>query len=167
MLLLGEIQRLRQQVHQLQLERDIPTKANELIKKELGISFLTRRTGRQLGQLVPLRKSILLLSCLEFCKQPAAFISTTKPESACAISMRKIRCNESGEVTTTSWDHNITVQENIRSLETDISIQPLHSMSSESGPCSRQRSSNRRQCLSEISSRLAARRVVRRRSITS
>ncbi|EBP0111902.1 IS3 family transposase [Salmonella enterica] len=39
--LLGEIQCLRQQVHQLQLERDILTKANELIKKDLGISFLT------------------------------------------------------------------------------------------------------------------------------
>ncbi|HIE9581579.1 TPA: transposase, partial [Klebsiella variicola subsp. variicola] len=38
--LLGEIQRLRKQVHQLQLERDILTKANELIKKDLGISFL-------------------------------------------------------------------------------------------------------------------------------
>lgn len=35
--LLGEIQRLRQQVHQLQLERDIPTKANELF-----ICFLDR-----------------------------------------------------------------------------------------------------------------------------
>jgi hypothetical protein len=31
--LLGEIQRLRKQVHQLQLERDILTKANELIKR--------------------------------------------------------------------------------------------------------------------------------------
>lgn len=31
--LLGEIQHLRQQVQQLQLERDIMTKANELIKK--------------------------------------------------------------------------------------------------------------------------------------
>ena len=38
--LLGEIQRLRKQVHQLELERDILTKANELIKKDLGISFL-------------------------------------------------------------------------------------------------------------------------------
>ena len=38
--LLGEIQRLRKQIHQLQLERDILTKANELIKKDLGISFL-------------------------------------------------------------------------------------------------------------------------------
>jgi c-di-AMP phosphodiesterase-like protein len=33
-MLLGEIQRLRKQVHQLQLERDILTKANELIKKD-------------------------------------------------------------------------------------------------------------------------------------
>ncbi len=39
--LLSEIQRLRQQVHQLQLERDILTKANELIKNDLGINFLT------------------------------------------------------------------------------------------------------------------------------
>ncbi len=39
--LLGEIQRLRKQVHQLQLERDILTKANELIKK---------RSGRQLSE---------------------------------------------------------------------------------------------------------------------
>ncbi len=38
--LLGEIQRLRKQVHQLQLERDILTKANELIK----------RSGRQLSE---------------------------------------------------------------------------------------------------------------------
>ena len=38
--LLGEIQRLRKQVHQLQLERDILTKANELIKKDLGVTFL-------------------------------------------------------------------------------------------------------------------------------
>jgi hypothetical protein len=37
--LLGEIQHLRKQVHQLQLERDILTKANELIKKDLGISL--------------------------------------------------------------------------------------------------------------------------------
>ncbi|MEI9825074.1 hypothetical protein V5007_25725 [Klebsiella pneumoniae] len=33
-----------------------------------------------------------------------------------------IRCNESCEVPAASWDHNITVQENIRSPETDISI---------------------------------------------
>lgn len=39
--LLGEIQRLRKQIHQLQLERDILTKANELIKK---------RSGRQLSE---------------------------------------------------------------------------------------------------------------------
>lgn len=45
--LLGEIQRLRKQVHQLQLERDILTKANELIKKDLGVSFLKLKTGRK------------------------------------------------------------------------------------------------------------------------
>jgi hypothetical protein len=39
--LFGEIQRLKQQVHQLQRERDILTKVNELLKKDLGISFLT------------------------------------------------------------------------------------------------------------------------------
>ncbi|BDO03007.1 hypothetical protein KAM622c_25940 [Klebsiella quasipneumoniae subsp. quasipneumoniae] len=38
--LLGEIPGLRKRFHQLQLERDILTKANELIKKDLGISFL-------------------------------------------------------------------------------------------------------------------------------
>lgn len=37
--MLGEIQRLRQQVHQLQLERDILTKANELIKKTWASAF--------------------------------------------------------------------------------------------------------------------------------
>ena len=36
-----EVARLRQQVHQLQLERDILTKANVLIKKDMGISFQT------------------------------------------------------------------------------------------------------------------------------
>lgn len=35
----GEIQRLRQQVHQLQLERDILTKVNELIKKTWASAF--------------------------------------------------------------------------------------------------------------------------------
>lgn len=34
--LLGKIRCLRKQVHQLQLERDILTKANELIKKRSG-----------------------------------------------------------------------------------------------------------------------------------
>lgn len=38
--LLGKIRRLRKQVHQLQLVRDILTKANELIK----------RSGRQLSE---------------------------------------------------------------------------------------------------------------------
>lgn len=45
--LLGEIQRLRKQIHQLQLERDILTKANELIKKDLGVSFLKLKKGRK------------------------------------------------------------------------------------------------------------------------
>ncbi len=45
--LLGEIQRLRKQVHQLELERDILTKANELIKKDLGISFLKLKNGEK------------------------------------------------------------------------------------------------------------------------
>ncbi len=45
--LLGEIQRLRKQVHQLQLERDILTKANELIKKDLGVSFLKLKNRRK------------------------------------------------------------------------------------------------------------------------
>lgn len=45
--LLGEIQRLRKQIHQLQLERDILTKANELIKKDLGVSFLKLKNRRK------------------------------------------------------------------------------------------------------------------------
>ncbi len=46
-----EIQRLRQQIHQLQLERDILTKANELIKKDVGISLLTLK-NREKTQIV-------------------------------------------------------------------------------------------------------------------
>nr|WP_323177864.1 hypothetical protein [Klebsiella pneumoniae] len=42
-----------------------------------------------------------------------------------------IRCNESCEVPAASWDHNITVQENIRSPLIDISIEPLQYMSSQ------------------------------------
>ncbi|TYG03630.1 hypothetical protein D4M78_28810, partial [Klebsiella variicola] len=38
-------------------------------------------------------------------------------------------CNESCEVPAASWDHNITVQENIRSPLIDISIEPLQYMS--------------------------------------
>ena len=45
-ILLGEIQRLRKQVHQLELERDILTKANELIKN-MGISFLKLKNGEK------------------------------------------------------------------------------------------------------------------------
>jgi transposase-like protein len=46
--LLGEIQRLRKQVHQLQLERDILTKANELIKKDLGVSLKLKNREKTL-----------------------------------------------------------------------------------------------------------------------
>ncbi len=46
-----EIMQLKQQVHQLQLERDILTKANELIKKDMGISVLTLK-NREKTQLV-------------------------------------------------------------------------------------------------------------------
>ena len=49
--LLGEIQRLRKQVHQLQLERDILTKANELIKK---------RSGRQLSETENREKTLIV-----------------------------------------------------------------------------------------------------------
>jgi transposase-like protein len=48
--LLGEIQRLRQQVHQLQLERDILTKANELIK----------RSGHQLSDTEKQEKTLIV-----------------------------------------------------------------------------------------------------------
>nr|WP_323808453.1 MULTISPECIES: hypothetical protein [Klebsiella] len=40
-----------------------------------------------------------------------------------------IRCNKSGEVPTASGDHNITVQEKIRSPQIDIIIEPLQCMS--------------------------------------
>lgn len=46
-----EVARLKQQVHQLQLERDILTKANELIKKDMGISFQTLK-NREKTQVV-------------------------------------------------------------------------------------------------------------------
>ena len=42
-----------------------------------------------------------------------------------------IRCNESGEVPAASWDHNITVQENIRSPKSDIRILELQTLSSQ------------------------------------
>jgi putative transposase len=45
--LLDEITRLKQQVHQLQLEGDILTKANELIKKDMGISVLTLKNRKK------------------------------------------------------------------------------------------------------------------------
>lgn len=55
--LLDEITRLKQQVHQLQLERDILTKANELIKKDMGISVLTLK-NREKTQVVDALKEI-------------------------------------------------------------------------------------------------------------
>lgn len=55
--LLDEITRLKQQVHQLQLERDILTKANELIKKDMGISVLTLK-NREKTQIVDALKEI-------------------------------------------------------------------------------------------------------------
>jgi transposase-like protein len=60
--LLGEIQRLRQQVHQLQLERDILTKANELIKRS---GHQLSDTEKQEKTLIvdALKKSTPLLSC--------------------------------------------------------------------------------------------------------
>ncbi len=87
--LLREIQRLRQQVHQLQLERDILTKANELIKKDLGISFLRLKNREKTLIVDALKRKYPLLSCLAFCNLHAAVIFTTNPVSACGISMRK------------------------------------------------------------------------------
>lgn len=52
-----EIKRLKQQLHQLQLERDILTKANELIKKDMGISVLTLK-NREKTQIVDALKKI-------------------------------------------------------------------------------------------------------------
>ena len=55
--LIDEITRLKQQLHQLQLERDILTKANELIKKDMGISVLTLK-NREKTQIVDALKDI-------------------------------------------------------------------------------------------------------------
>lgn len=55
--LLDEIKRLKQQLHQLQLESDILTKANELIKKDMGISILTLK-NREKTQIVDALKKI-------------------------------------------------------------------------------------------------------------
>lgn len=59
--LLEEVARLKQQVHQLQLERDILTKANELIKKDMGISFQTLK-NRDKTQVVDALKEIYPLA---------------------------------------------------------------------------------------------------------
>ncbi|MDC7861900.1 hypothetical protein SZ66_22785 [Pantoea ananatis] len=62
---------LKQQVHQLQLERDILTKANELIKKDMGISVLTLK-NREKTQLVDALKESYpvaeLLSALQLAR---------------------------------------------------------------------------------------------------
>lgn len=55
--LLDEITQLKQQVHELQLERDILTKANELIKKDMSISVLTLK-NREKTQVVDALKEI-------------------------------------------------------------------------------------------------------------
>lgn len=83
--LLGEIQRLRQQVHQLQLERDILKKANELKKKDLGINFLNLKNREKTRIVDALKKKYPvaeLLSALQLAR-------STKLASACAINMRK------------------------------------------------------------------------------
>ncbi|MBK4772814.1 MAG: IS3 family transposase [Pantoea sp. Morm] len=69
--LLDEVKQLKQQVHQLQLERDILTKANELIKKDMGISVLTLK-NREKTQLVDALKESYpvaeLLSALQLAR---------------------------------------------------------------------------------------------------
>ncbi len=84
--LLGEIQRLRKQVHQLQLERDILTKANELIKKDLGVSFLKLKNREKTLIVDALKKKYPvaeLLSVLQLA------LSCYFYQNVCTISMRK------------------------------------------------------------------------------
>ncbi len=83
--LLGEIQRLRKQVHQLQLERDILTKANELIK----------RSGRQLSE-TENREKTLIVDALKKKYPVAELLSVLQLarscyfyQNVCTISMRK------------------------------------------------------------------------------
>ena len=65
--LLGEIQRLRKQIHQLQLERDILTKANELIKKDLGVSFLKLKNREKTLIVDALKKKYPVLQLARSC----------------------------------------------------------------------------------------------------
>ncbi|SWX45015.1 Uncharacterised protein [Klebsiella pneumoniae] len=84
--LLGEIQRLRKQVHQLQLERDILTKANELIKKDLGVSFLKLKNREKTLIVDALKKKYPvaeLLSVLQLARSCYFY------HNVCTISMRK------------------------------------------------------------------------------
>ncbi|SXF79925.1 Uncharacterised protein [Klebsiella variicola] len=87
--LLGEIQRLRKQVHQLQLERDILTKANELIKKDLGISFLKLKNREKTLIVDALKKKYPVAELLSVLQLARSCIFTTKPANVCTISMRK------------------------------------------------------------------------------
>lgn len=80
--LLDEIQCLRQQVHQLQLERDILTKANELIKKGMSISFLTLKHREKTQIVDALKKKYTVAELLGVLQLAAAAIFTTKPASA-------------------------------------------------------------------------------------
>jgi hypothetical protein len=86
--LLGEIQRLRKQVHQLQLERDILTKANELIKKDLGISFLKLKNREKTLMVDALKKKYPVAELLSVLQLARSYF-TTKPANVCTISMRK------------------------------------------------------------------------------
>ncbi len=84
--LLGEIQRLRKQVHQLQLERDILTKANELIKKDLGVSFLKLKNREKTLIVDALKKKYPvaeLLSVLQLARSCYFY------QNVCTRSMRK------------------------------------------------------------------------------
>lgn len=84
--LLGEIQHLRKQVHQLQLERDILTKANELIKKDLGVSFLKLKNREKTLIVDALKKKYPvaeLLSVLQLARSCYFY------QNVCTISMRK------------------------------------------------------------------------------
>lgn len=76
--LLGEIQRLRKQVHQLQLERDILTKANELIKKDLGVSFLKLKN----------REKTLIVDALKKKYPVAELLSVLQLARSCYLSRK-------------------------------------------------------------------------------
>jgi len=84
-----EIMQLKQQVHQLQLERNILTKANALIKKDMGISILPLKNREKPNSLMPLRKVIQLLNCLVLCSSHEVAIFITKRALVCMTFTRK------------------------------------------------------------------------------